>query len=259
VFPEGVFSCEAMRMLKQKGFIGAVNTETSSTDPDGPSIPISAWWSGAIRDYDSFPLFTRRYPSEGIENFAFDALLGKPCLIVIHHDYCHDRSRSLMNFIDQLNSLRRPLKWRSLGEVIRRSYQRRELADGTVEVQMYGADLTLENDMNRARRIVVFRRESDPATIRRVMGGSQELAWNHASGQIQFQVEIAPGQAKRIAIEFHNYAGESHSFETVPYRMKTLIRRHLCEIRDNYIMPARAILGFLRPASTANPQDYNNT
>jgi hypothetical protein len=91
------------------------------------------------------------------------------------------------------------------------------------------------------------------------MGGSQELAWNHASGQIQFQVEIAPGQAKRIAIEFHNYAGESHSFETVPYRMKTLIRRHLCEIRDNYIMPARAILGFLRPASTANPQDYNNT
>jgi hypothetical protein len=257
VFPQGVFSRAAMRVLKQKGFIAAVNSETQSIDSEGQAMPISAWWSGAITDYDSFPLFTRRYPSEGIENFAFDALLGKPCLIVIHHDFCHDRNRSLMNFIDQLNSLKRPLKWRSLGEVIRRSYRQRQLADGGVEVEMFGAELTLENELNRARRFIVSRRESDPGTIRRIVAGAEEVAWNHAAGCIRFELEIAPGQMKRIALEFHNYAGESRSFETPRYRVKTLIRRYLCEVRDNYVMPARSILGLLRPTSPANPQQYN--
>jgi hypothetical protein len=257
VFPQGVFSRAAMRVLKQKGFIAAVNSETQSIDAEEQTMPISAWWSGAITDYDSFPLFTRRYPSEGIENFAFDALLGKPCLIVIHHDYCHDRNRSLMNFIDRLNSLKRPLKWRSLGEVIRRSYRQRQLADGAIEVEMFGAELSLENDLNRARRFIVSRRESDPGTIRRIVAGLEEVAWTHAAGCIRFELEIPAGQTRRIAIEFHNYAAESRSFETSRYRVKTLIRRHLCEVRDNYVMPARSILGLLRPASPANPQEYN--
>ena len=54
--------------------------------------------------YSSFPIFTRRYPWEGIENFAFDILLGKPALIVIHHDYCSDG-------YDRLTDIRGGSEW----------------------------------------------------------------------------------------------------------------------------------------------------
>jgi hypothetical protein len=59
-----------------------------STDAGQPALTIADLWAPAVMRYSSFPIFTRRYPWEGIENFAFDILLGKPALIVIHHDYC---------------------------------------------------------------------------------------------------------------------------------------------------------------------------
>ena len=40
--------------------------------------------------YGDFSIFTRRYAHHGLENFAFDLLLGKACLIVCHHDFFKD-------------------------------------------------------------------------------------------------------------------------------------------------------------------------
>ena len=45
--------------------------------------------------YGAFPIFTRRYAFHGVENFAFDLLLGKPCLIVAHHDSFKDDGTAL--------------------------------------------------------------------------------------------------------------------------------------------------------------------
>ena len=86
----------------------------------------------------TFPLFTRRYPWEGIENFAFDALLGKPAIAVIHHDYCSDHCARLVNFIDQVNALPSAPTWRNLGEVVRRSCRQREDSAGAMEWRCTG-------------------------------------------------------------------------------------------------------------------------
>src|SRR5205823_6084804 len=138
-----------------------------SADPQPRTITISDVWDIAVMCY-SFPLFTRRYPWEGIENFAFDALLGKPAIAVIHHDYCSDHCASLVNFIEQLNALPCAPIWRNLGEVVRRCYRQREDSPGAVEVEMYGTELRIENRSGQPKRFLIKRREGEPSAIERI-------------------------------------------------------------------------------------------
>ena len=161
VFPQGVFSCKAMEVLKRSGFIGSVNTEITSSDPQPPSIRVSDYWNVAVMNYCNFPLFTRRYPSQGVVNFAFDILLGKPCLIVVHHDDCREHGRPLAEFIDALNSLNAQLSWCSLGEVVQRSCRQRENSSGLVALEMYGSELCVDNASDLRKRFRIHRRETD--------------------------------------------------------------------------------------------------
>ena len=106
VFPQGIFSEAAMSALKHTDLIAAVNNDVISA---GSSSARDHYFGcvGHRRDaLQHFPIFTRRYPWEGIENFAFDALLGKPAIAIIHHDYCSDHCRRLVDFVDRVNALK---------------------------------------------------------------------------------------------------------------------------------------------------------
>src|SRR5436305_9407582 len=140
VFPQGIFSEAAMSALKRTDLIASVNNDIISADPHPRTITISDVWDIAVMCY-SFPLFTRRYPWEGVENFAFDALLGKPVIVVIHHDFCSDGYQRLTDFVDRLNAINCRLNWASLSEVVRRSYRERHPSVNVIEVEMYGTEL----------------------------------------------------------------------------------------------------------------------
>jgi hypothetical protein len=244
VFPQGIFSEAAMSALKHTDLIAAVNNDIISADLRPRAITISELWDIAVVGY-AFPLFTRRYPWEGIENFAFDALLGKPAIIIIHHDYCSDHCRRLVDFIDQLNALKCRLAWRSLGEVVRRSWRQRELSPDAVEVEMYGSELRVENYSGQAKRFLIRRRECEPTAIREICDGSGPLAWSSVDGHINFEIELGSGESETVGIRFHKLAGNGVNGDNLPYRFKAMLRRYLCEARDNYITTARLRIGGL--------------
>jgi hypothetical protein len=239
VFPQGIFSEAAMSALKHTDLIAAVNNDVICADPHPRAITISDVWDIAVMRYSNFPIFTRRYPWEGIENFAFDALLGKPVIIIIHHDYCSDHCRRLVDFIDRLNALKCRLTWRSLGDVVRRSCRQRELSPDSVEVEMYGTELRVENRSEQAKRFLIRRRESDPSTIKEIRAESGQIAWNSFEDRITFEIELNPGESRTVSVKFHDLRGYGYSRESVSYQVKTMLRRYLCEMRDNYITPAR--------------------
>src|SRR5437763_3943939 len=193
VFPQGIFSEAAMSALKRTDLIAAVNNDIISADPYPRAITVSDVWDIAVMGYP-FPLFTRRYPWEGVENFAFDALLGKPAIAVIHHDYCSDHCASLVNFIQGLNALQCAPTWRSLGDVVRRSCRHREVSPGSVAVEMYGTELRIENRSDQPKHFVIRRRESEPSAIQRICTDSQEIAWKPVNGHIDFEIALNPGE-----------------------------------------------------------------
>ena len=242
VFPQGIFSESATAALKRTELIGAVNNDILSADPHPRAVIFSELWDIAVMTYSSFPIFTRRYPWEGVENFAFDALLGKPAIIVIHHDYCSDHCSRLINFIKRLNALKIPPTWQSLGEVLRRSYRYRELSSREVEVEMYAAELRLENRFEQSKRFLIRRRECEPSAIREISDESGPVSWSSANGYINFEIELKAGETKIVSLRFHTFPGNGYSGDNLPYRFKAMVRRYLCEIRDNYVMTTRSRL-----------------
>jgi hypothetical protein len=241
VFPQGIFSEAAMSALKRTDLIAAINNDIISADPHARTITVSDVWNIAVMGY-AFPLFTRRYPWEGIENFAFDVLLGKPAIIVIHQDYCSDHYSRLINFIGRLNALKYPPTWRSLGEVVRRSCRQMALSSGEVEIEMYAAELRIENRSEQPKHFLVRRRECEPSAIREICDGSGPIAWNSVNGHINFEIDLSSRESKIVSIRFHELAGDGCNGDNLPYRFKTMLRRYLCELRDNYVTPAKSRL-----------------
>lgn len=242
VFPQGIFSEAAMSALKHTDLIAAVNNDVLCAGPHPRAITVSDVWDIAVMRYNNFPIFTRRYPWEGSENFAFDALLGKPVIIIIHHDYCSDHCRRLVDFVDRLNALKCRLTWRSLGDVVRRSCRQRQFSPNVMEVEMYGTELQVENHSEKRKRFIVRRRESDPSTIKEIRAESGQIAWNSFEDRITFEIELNPAESRTVSVKFHDLRGYGYSRESLSYEVKTMLRRYLCEMRDNYIMTAKSRL-----------------
>src|SRR5437773_889538 len=200
VFPQGIFSEAAMSALKRTDLIGAVNNDVVSAGPHRRAPMISELWDTAVMGYSNFPIFTPRYPWEGIENFAFDALLGKPAIAVIHHDYCSDHCGRLVKFIEQLNALPSAPTWRNLGEVVRRSYRQREVSPGAMEVEMYGTEVRIENLSGQSKHFFIRRRESEPSAIQRIGTDGREITCRQIDGRIDMEIELNPGENQVIRI-----------------------------------------------------------
>jgi len=246
VFPQGVFSEEAIPELKRANFSAVVNTEVHSNPPGERKLRISDVWDVAVMSYGDFPIYTRRYPAQGIENLAFDVLLGKPCLVVIHHDFFSNGYDRLAQFIDQLNALNVSLVWRRLSDVVRRSCRQRELSTDMVEVEMYGTELRVKNRSEKRKRFVIKRRESDPSAIKEIRAESDQIAWNFSERRIAFEIELNPGESKTVSIKFHDLNDNGQYSETASYKVKTMLRRYLSEARDNYFVPTKARLVGIR-------------
>lgn len=239
VFPQGVFSRTAVNGLRQSGFIAAVNNDTIAVDSGTDSISIREFWNVAVMNYGSFPIFTRRYPWEGIENFAFDIMVGKPAIIVIHHEYCNDRCAALVKFIKDLNALECTLNWRSVSEVVRHSFRQRELSPDAIAVEMYGMELRLQNCSDKRRCYFVSKREAEPSQIDEVRSQSARLEWNYTDGCIRFKIQLDPGGKETVSVRFRKSPLNGRRNGSLYRKAGTALRRYLCEARDNYVVPTK--------------------
>ena len=243
VFPQGAFSEQAIFELKRAGFDAVVNTEINSDPLLRRRLRISDAWDVAVMAYDDFPIYSRRYPDQGIENFAFDLLLGKPCLAVIHHDFCGNGYSRLVQFINQLNALKVPLAWRCLGDVVKRSYRQREISSDLIAIEMYGNQVILENRSDRARSYLVRRREHDPQSVESLHAGSRRLSWYSNGDYIDSKVTLDPGESAPVTLRFKAAEDVPRRRQLLGHSAKIMLRRYLSEVRDNYVVPAKARIG----------------
>jgi len=98
VFPQGIFSNEALEALQLNNYIAAINTEPA---------PVN----GAISS--NFPFFIRHKPED-----VMQGVHSNPLFIVLHHDYFKNGYERLAEFVDDLNE-RFQIKWDSTGNIIK--------------------------------------------------------------------------------------------------------------------------------------------
>ena len=99
---------------------------------------------------------------------------------------------------------------------------------------MYGKELRLENPSDRTKQFLIRRRESTPSMISEIFAGSRNCPWQTSGEQIQFEVEVKAGEKIMIRLRYHELR-KAKTAERLNYRARTMLRRYLCELRDNYL------------------------
>jgi hypothetical protein len=235
IFPQGVFSSVCPDVLKRNGFLAAVNTETVPADPQSVGTRIRDVWDVAITTYGGFPIFTRRYDFHGLENFAFDLLLGKPCLIVSHHGFFKDGCVGLIELIEKLGSLNCNLRWRPLGDVIRRACRRRVQAVGVEEVEMYGNELLIDNPSDQAITVRVRKRENQADLVAEVRCDQSPVLWTTEADYLVFDERIGPRSERHFQVFYREQAEAEKVNRSFRFELSVAARRFLCEFRDDYL------------------------
>ena len=244
VFPQGVFSDQAMSVLKRRNFVAAVNTEVVPNHGSSSQcgVALGGLLDVALTSHDSFPLFSRRNCSAPIADFALDIFMGKPCLLVAHHDYFRSGFDRLKTLVEQLGQVAPELEWTTLENGLNESYLLRRVADNTVAVRMFANQMLLENHEAGPVRFEIMKLERDDSAIDHVLVNGAAIAFDWSGNHLRIHCTLMPGQKAKLRIAYKEPVKRGREVPSIRYRARSAARRYLSEIRDDYVQPLKHML-----------------
>jgi hypothetical protein len=256
VLPQGIFSTAALRAMKQAGFLAAVNSTPFPVDDPPEKLRVRDLLSPAVTRHSSLPLFLRHYPTR-LADFALDLFLGKPALMVEHHDYFRDGYHQLEAFAAQINHLSDTIYWCGLEEIARNSFLWRTGAAEIVYVRLFCDQTIVANNWPTAR-FFKFSKSLDRDQLEPppVAVDGEYVTTVTAESEVCFERTLQPGE--QAAIELGAPEGALSGglrFGSAWYRGKVFARRRLCELRDNYVSRIRLFGSDWSPRKTVMRQN----
>jgi hypothetical protein len=232
VFPQGKFSLHAMEALRQSDFIASVNTELID-DRTGRGVRGLELLRPAITTYGGFPLFLRRKAQEPIANFALDLLLGKPCLIVTHHDDFRQGMQPFTSLVESLNGLGPVLHWTNLETIVRRTYSVRRI-DGSAEARLF-ASATVIDPKDVGTDVCFSKAEPLADGEFQIFVAGQPVKGQREGTDVTFRSAIPATGPTAVEVRMSSPPAIPFQSRPLSYRTRVATRRYLSEIRDNYV------------------------
>lgn len=232
IFPQGLFSKTAMKILKRNRFLASVNSADFLKKEYNNKFKISDYLDIAINKYFHFPLFLRRYPTN-LPVIALDAFLGKPLLFVEHH--CYFRDSRFEEFIRNINIIMNPIKWDTLGNVIKNAHVQKVGPGGEIYWKIYANKAIIQNRTNKLKRYKIIKIEDKAVPIKGVLINNKIIPYKLVKNILLFYTVIKGNETARIEILYKEDRSKIKLKPSFEYRLKVFIRRMLSEVRDNYI------------------------
>lgn len=247
VFPQGKFSAAAMQALAETELIAAVNTELVDFRTCR-GVRAGQLLKPAITSYSGFPLFQRRPAESQIADFALDLLLGKPPLVVAHHDYFQNGMEPLISLVQSLNALDSSLIWTNLESVVSNTFSLRANPNSMADVHLFGSTARFAPGALPSK--VHFSKMESAAKSVSVFIDGRELHCSRQNGSICFESSDTD-QLAVVEVRTPQPGNLIFAHPPVKRRVKIAARRYLSEIRDNYLARVawtKGTVSFLRRA-----------
>jgi len=246
VFPQGIFSANAMKCLRRAGYLAAVNTEILDVG-NNAGVEMRSLLQPAVLCHGGAPLLLRRNVTDDISSIALDLLIGKPCLLVAHHDYFSEGMQPLKALLSAIHNLSASLTWTNLEAIVGMNYWIRPNGAGETRVRLFTEAARMEAPAHSGRLLFEKAREGNSDTLRVLVGGTP-VEFESREGLLTWGVQSDDYLSLNIEIEYERTPPLSKSVFSQSHRMRWKIRRSLSEIRDDYLMKATGIYGFLQAA-----------
>jgi len=244
VFPQGIFSPEAMGILKHRNFIAAVNTEVVPRhhSSEQGQVSLRSLLDMASMDYHDLALFSRRGCRNALADYALDLFMGKPAFFVAHHDYFRDGLDSLKALAANLHKLMPELTWATVGNVVDVSYLCRRASGDTTSVRMFGNAISLENDGKDPMIFDVRKQERNGSAVAGVFADGKPIDFDWNENNVRFSCAVPAGQSLKVLVRYRKPSNRPCSALGFGYRTRTAARRYLSEFRDGYVQPLKKLL-----------------
>jgi hypothetical protein len=242
VCPQEQYSLQAMRAFSNsRQFIGLVCTACIPRNLASPEICGADLLLPAQDSFFGFPVFKRHYWN-GMGVFAMALFLGKPAILVEHHEFFRNGSAGAEEFARRLAEVRPDLKWKSLAETVTRTHARRRVSDGRWEVRFFTDTFRLEHGLEEPAEYRLLRRIPQATIIERVLVGGKEVPFSRENGFLMFETHAHRPQTLLVQVEIAPVKPTKAYSSGVKYQASVALRRGLSELRDNVIARNRFAL-----------------
>jgi hypothetical protein len=243
VCPQEQYSLEAMRAFADsRQFVGVVCTACMPRNLPAPQIRGADLLFPAQDSFYGFPVFKRHYSGD-ISPFAMALFLGKPSVLVEHHEFFRNGPSAAETFVSSLAQLRPDLKWKSLAETVTRTHARRRVSEGKWEVRFFTDTFRLEHLLERPAEYRFLRRIPEATVVERVLVDGNAVPFSRENDFLTFETHAHRPQTLAIQVTVAPIKPTKAAYSSgVKYQASVALRRGLSELRDNIIARNRFAL-----------------
>ena len=238
VFPQGIFSQEALLALHDLGVTAGVNTGICPVQAD--SVPVAALLSPTISWSSPFPLFRRYRPEEVADcELLINCHLGIPMLFVVHHAYFERAPDCLQDLGRRVSALDAAIAWRPLEEIIEAHSARRSV-DDHCEVRAFTDRAEIHPPGLVAGPYLITRRVDCAKRVACVTVDGSPVEYHQEDDLVTVLCKPA-GRTVTFRIE-HKAVPTTKARVGLKESGRVLARRLLCDFRDNMVAPSASLL-----------------
>jgi hypothetical protein len=242
VCPQEEYSLEAMRAFADsRQFLGLACTACMPRNLSTPQIRGADLLLPAQDSFYGFPVFKRHY-WKGMAAFAMALFLGKPAILVEHHEFFRNGSAGAEEFARRLAEIRPDLKWRSLEETVTRTHVRRPVSKNKEEVRFFTDIFYLEHELEQPAEFRLFRRLPETTRVERVRVSGKEVPFTRTDGFLTFDTRAQNPETLTVQVDVAPVKPTKSYSLGIKYQASVALRRGLSELRDNVIVRHPLIL-----------------
>ncbi len=235
VCPQEEYSLEAMQAFADsRQFICLVNTACMPRDLNSLHICGADLLLPAQDSFFGFPIFKRHYWRD-MSVFAMSLFLGKPAILVEHHDFFRNGPGGAEAFASKLAQLYPELKWMSLAETVMRTHLRRQLSADKCEIRFFTDVFKLEHELEAPMEYRLSRRIPATAAVRHIAVDGVEVPFNRDENSLTFTVQAERPKTIQVDVDVAPSKKPTYYSRGFKYQGLVAMRRALSELRDNLI------------------------
>jgi hypothetical protein len=235
VCPQEEYSLQAMRAFADsRQFIGLMSTACMPRNLTLPQLSGADLLSPAQDSFFGFPVFKRHYWNS-MSVFAMSLFLGKPAILVEHHEFFRKGTAGAEEFVRRLGELRPDLKWRSLAQTVTRTHARRRVSESRWEIRFFTDTFQLEHEREQPVKYTLFRRIPETTCVERVRVEGKEVPFSREDGFLRFETQAdCPRTLSIQLVVAPKKPTKTYAFGG-KYQASVALRRLLSEFRDNVV------------------------
>ncbi len=242
VCPQEKYSLEAMEAFSDsRQFLGVVCTACMPRNLLSPQLCGADLLLPAQDYFFGFPVFKRHYWGD-LAVFAMALFLGKPAILVEHHEFFRNGPSGAEEFVRGLAKLRLGLRWKSLADTLTRTHAQRRVSRSRMEVRFFTDTFFCEHELEYPMDYHLVRRVPEATVVQRVLVNGKDVPFNRANGFLTFETHADRPQTLSIEVEVAPIRSTKAYSSGVKYQASVAVRRGLSELRDNVVARNRFAL-----------------